>query len=201
MGPIDPGVFDRLASPLLGETVRLVPLTLKHIQALHRAFRDADLWRWQGRQPEDAAETANWVESALREAREHREAPFLIETIQGQLAGTTRYMDLRWHDAGVEIGWTIVFAPFQRSRVNTETKFLLLSRAFEELGCARVQLKTDAKNARSRAAIQRLGASYEGILRSHKRRADGSLRDTAFFSITSSEWPGVKSRLRGILES
>lgn len=199
MGPIEPGAFDRLAGPLVGETVRLVPLALEHIQSLHLAFRDADLWRWQGRQPHDAAETATWVETALQEARQHREAPFVIETLQGQLAGTTRYMDLRWHDAGLEVGWTMVFAPFQRSRVNTEAKFLLLCRAFEELRCARVQLKTDAKNARSRAAIQRIGASYEGILRNHKRRADGSLRDTAFFSITSSEWPEVKTRLLGML--
>lgn len=199
MKAIDPSAYSQLASALIGETLRLVPLTNDHVDSLHEAFRDDDLWHWQGRQPRHLDETAQWVEAALVEARAGREAAFVIETLEGQLAGSTRYLDLRWQDAAVEIGWTMVFAPFRRTRVNTEAKYLLLSRAFDQIGCARVQLKTDSNNARSRAAIQRIGASYEGILRQHKRRADGSLRDTAFFSILSSEWPQVKTRLRSQL--
>lgn len=179
--------------------MRLLPLALGHVEGLHRAFRDTDLWHWQGRQPADLAETSQWVEAALQEARASREVPFVIETLDGHLAGTTRFMDLRLQDAGLEIGWTMVFAPYRRTRVNTEAKFLLLSRAFDEVGCARVQLKTDAKNTRSRTAIQRIGAQFEGIHRRHKRRADGSLRDTVFFSIVAEEWPQVKSRLLELL--
>lgn len=193
--------YSRLAAPLEGQTVRLRPLTGADGDRLHQAFQDPDLWTWQGHHPQSRQETEEWLQAALASAAQQLEVPFLIETQTGQLAGSTRYMDLRWHDAGVEIGWTMVFAPFRRSRVNTEVKYLLLCRAFDELGLARVQLKTDALNARSRAAIERIGARFEGVLRSHKRRSNGTLRDTAFFSILAEEWPGVKARLREKMSS
>ncbi len=189
-----------LAAPLVGQELRLSPMSLAHVAELHTAFGDRDLWTWQGRQPESLAQTRMWVESALSQASQScGEAPFVIHTLEGQLAGTTRYLDIRLSDSAVEIGWTMVFAPFRRTRLNTAAKYLLLGRAFDETGCGRVQLKTDALNLRSRAAIERIGAKFEGILRCHKRRANGTLRDTAFFSITYHEWPGVKKRLESFL--
>ena len=119
---------------------------------------------------------------------------FAIRTTAGELAGITSYLDLRAHDGGVEIGNTMMFASHRRTVANTAAKRLLLGHAFE-CGLDRVALKTDARNLRSRAAIERIGARFEGILRNYQRRADGSLRDTAMFSITASEWPDVRRRL------
>ena len=198
---LSPSAYEQLAAPLHGATIRLVPLDPGHGDQLHQAFQEVDLWRWQGKQPATRQDTTAWIDQALAQAAQRLEVPFVIETHQGELAGATRYLDLRWQDAGVEIGWTMVFSQYRRTRVNTEAKFLLLQRAFEQVGCARVQLKTDALNARSRAAIERLGARFEGIHRCHKRRANGTLRDTAFFSITYLEWPGIKQRLSGFLHS
>lgn len=192
--------YARLAAPVVGQGVRLVPLTHQHVDSLHAAFRDDDLWTWQGKQSKTIAETQLWVESALKLSQSPAsEAPFVVETLDGRLAGTTRYMDIRWADSALEIGWTMVFAPFRRTSLNTEVKYLLLRRAFDEVGCGRVQLKTDALNLRSRKAILRIGAQFEGVHRCHKRRADGSLRDTAFFSITYLEWPEVKLHIESLL--
>jgi RimJ/RimL family protein N-acetyltransferase len=199
-GPLSSECYAKLATPLPGVTVRLLPLAEQHVDSLHSAFREDDLWTWQGKQPETLAETRLWVESALSLAQSPAsEVPFIFESHDGRLAGTTRYMDIRWNDSALEIGWTMVFAPFRRTSVNTEVKYLLLKRAFEEVGCGRVQLKTDALNLRSRAAILRIGAKFEGVHRCHKRRADGTLRDTAFFSITYQEWPEVKLHLESLL--
>jgi N-acetyltransferase len=95
----------------------------------------------------------------------------------------------------VEISWTWIARPWQRTAVNTEAKYLLLRHAFEALGCVRVELKTDAQNERSRTAILRLGAVEEGVLRKHMRTVTGRLRDSVYFSILDDEWPGVKARL------
>lgn len=199
--PLSLEFYAKLAAPLPGTGVRLVPLTGHHVDSLHLAFRDDDLWTWQGKQPQTLTETRLWVESALTIAQSPaNEVPFVVEADDGRLAGTTRYMDIRWHDSALEIGWTMVFAPFRRTAVNTEVKYLLLKRAFEEVGCGRVQLKTDALNLRSRTAILRIGAKFEGVHRCHKRRADGSLRDTAFFSVTYLEWPEVKLHLESLLQ-
>lgn len=180
----------KLSSPLVGKAIRLVPLTREDAPRLHEAFREDDLWTWQGRQPKTLAETQEWIEEALTP----QYVAFLIVTEEGHLAGTTRYLDLRWHDAGVEIGWTMVFAPFRRTRVNTEAKWLLLKRAFDA-GFARVQLKTDRLNERSRKAILRIGAQFEGIMRCAKRRPDGTLRDNAMFAVTFEDWPEVEAAL------
>lgn len=190
---------DRLGAPLMGHGLSLLPLQREHLDALHQAFQEPEMWRWQGKFPETLEDSRAWLEQALAQAEAGLEIPFVLQTAQGQLAGTTRYLDLRWQDSGVEIGWTMVFAAFRRTRVNTLAKYLLLKRAFEEVGCARVQLKTDALNERSRTAIQRLGARFEGIHRCHKRRANGTMRDTAFYSITWQEWPLVRELLESKL--
>ena len=126
-----------------------------------------------------------------------RELPFaVLQEPDGRVVGTTRYLDIRPEHRGLEIGWTFYSTDVWRTRVNTECKFLLLEYAFTTLGMQRVQLKTNALNERSRTAILRIGATFEGILRKHAIRAyDGSIRDTAMYSITDDEWPAVRERL------
>lgn len=120
--------------------------------------------------------------------------PFVI-VVDGEIAGSTRYGDLRLADSGLEIGWTWIHPRYMRTGVNRRMKVLLLTHAFEEMQMERVQLKTDILNVRSQGAITKLGAVREGVLRSHMRRADGTMRDSVMFSITAQEWPAVKANL------
>ena len=122
--------------------------------------------------------------------------PFaIIDRKSGRIAGSSRYLNIAAEHRRLEIGHTFVGAAWQRTAVNSAAKLLLLAHAFERLGCIRIELKTDARNAQSRAAIARLGAKEEGVFRRHMICADGSRRDTVYFSIVSEEWPSIKARL------
>ena len=193
--------LEALAAPLVGRAIRLVPLSERHLGEMDHAFRsDEELWRWMlTAEPRRQLETVDWFERAFRGRIGRTEAPFAIELLDGTLAGTTRYMDIRPNDGGVEIGTTLVFKRHRRTHVNTEAKLLLIGRAFE-CGYVRVAFKTDTRNARSRAAIERLGATYEGVLRSYQRRYDQTVRDTAIYSILVNEWSSVQPRLERLLE-
>jgi RimJ/RimL family protein N-acetyltransferase len=185
---------------LSGVAVRLEPLARAHLPALTPVALDPDLWRVTanfGGTPEAFAE---WLDEALAHQAVGGALPFvLIDPVTDQPIGSTRYGNYDAPSARVEIGWTWVARPWQRTRVNTEAKYLLLRHAFETLALERVELKTDAINARSRAAILRIGATQEGILRRHQRTWDGRLRDTVFFSVLKEEWPAVKARLESML--
>ena len=125
------------------------------------------------------------------------EVPFVIRTqATGQVIGSTRYLDIRRPHRALEIGWTWLGTSFQRTEANTEAKFLLLQHAFEGLGAIRVQLKTDERNIRSQRAIERIGASREGVHRKQMVLWDGFVRNAVFYSITDDEWPLVKSRFQ-----
>jgi RimJ/RimL family protein N-acetyltransferase len=131
---------------------------------------------------------------------ERREAgaqlPFAqVELASGRAVGSTSYLDIAPADGRVEIGWTWLGRPWWRTPLNTEAKLLLLGHAFDTLHLNRVALKTDVRNERSQAAIERIGGVREGVLRAHMIRPDGSLRDTVYFSILASEWPAVRERL------
>lgn len=132
---------------------------------------------------------AGWVTWVARLAREYR------GLAAGTVVGTSSYLDVSEHDARLEIGATAYAPGVWASAVNPETKLLLLRLAFDDLGAGRVNLVTDVRNARSQQAIARLGARYEGTMRRHKRRADGTVRDTVLFSIIAEEWPAVRARL------
>ncbi|MFC8532684.1 GNAT family N-acetyltransferase [Streptomyces sp. NPDC057249] len=180
---------------LTGRHVRVEPLTPAHLDDLFAAGGDDDeVWRWLGgptpRTPEElgATLTALLADPAyLPFAVIHRET--------GRAVGWTTYMDIDVANERLEIGWTWYGRAHWRTAVNTETKLLLLTHAFEDLGMGRVQLKTDHLNDRSQRAIARLGARHEGVLRRHRRRPDGSWRDTVYFSLLAEEWPEAKTRL------
>ena len=188
------------AVTLAGRHVRLEPLSPEHVPALCEAGLDPELWRWTLtliRTPEDMRA---YVETALRERDEGRSLPFAtVDAASGRAIGSTRFGSVSMADGRVEIGWTWVARPWQRTPVNTEAKYLMLRHAFEALGCVRVELKTDALNAKSRAAILRVGASQEGILRKHMRSQEGRMRDTVYFSILDDEWPAVRAGLEARL--
>ncbi|WP_034386637.1 GNAT family N-acetyltransferase [Deinococcus sp. YIM 77859] len=166
----------------------LRPLTAADIPALCALARDcADELRWMGTPPDQPAS----YQAAL-EAPDHM--PFVVE-VGGEVAGSTRYGDIRAAHGGLEIGWTWLHPRWHGSGVNRRMKRQLLAHAFEVLGMERVQLKTDLLNTRSQRAIEKLGAVREGVLRRHMRRPDGTMRDTVMYSVTRDEWPGVAARL------
>lgn len=172
--------------------VRLEPLTAAHAPELHRACADPAVWRWLSTPaPMSAAEMDALVARATADARRLAWAVRL----DGRVVGSTSYLDVDLDVEGLEIGWTFTSPAVWAGVVNPTCKLLLLAHAFDDLGCARVTLKTDALNTRSRAAILRLGASYDGTLRHHRLRSDGSVRDSAYYSVLSSDWPGVRAGL------
>ncbi|MBB4890744.1 GNAT family N-acetyltransferase [Streptomyces netropsis] len=186
---------------LTGRHVRLVPLTMEHLGELFAAGGgDEEVWRWQGPTPHTREEFAAKLGGLLEAADRGEYVPFAVmHRATGQAVGWTTFMDVDTDDERLEIGWTWYGRAFWRTAVNSEAKLLLLTHAFEELGMRRVQLKTDHMNHRSQAAIARLGAQREGVLRHHRRRPDGTWRDTVYFSVLAEEWPAVKARLSALL--
>lgn len=186
---------------LEGNVVRLEPLSLAHVAALARHADDESIWRYMRYgviRTED--QMRRWVEERLQEQAAGSDLPFaVIYMATGEAVGCTRYMEMRRQDRGLEIGGTWYGLAYQRTAVNTECKYLLLRHAFEDLGCVRVQLKTDLRNERSQKAIERIGAVREGVLRNHMMLPDGVLRHSVYYSILDSEWPAVKARLEGML--
>jgi len=187
---------------LEGACVRLEPLARVHLAGLAEVGLDQELWRWIPTPVRTQEEMAAYIEAALGEQERGESLPFAIaEKTTGRAIGSTRYGNIDRTHHRVEIGWTWVAREWQRTAMNTEAKYLLLRHAFETLGCMRVELKTDSLNARSRAAILRIGAREEGIFRNHMITASGRLRHTVYFSIIDSEWPAAKARLEAILSS
>lgn len=185
---------------LQGTHVRLEPLALGHVDALCAVGLDPAIWRWMPNHVREPADMRAFVEECLDAQDAGTAIPFattLRET--GQVVGATRFMNIAPAHRRVEIGGTWIGAAWQRSRVNTEAKYLMLQHAFEHWQCIRVELKTHALNAQSRAAILRLGALEEGTFRKHMVQADGSVRDTVYFSIVDDEWPRVKAHLEAKL--
>ena len=195
---------EMVVSPMMleGAHVRLEPLARVHLAGLAEVGLDEELWRWIPSPVRTEEEMAAYIETALGEQERGESLPFAIaEKTTGRAIGSTRYGNIDRTHHRVEIGWTWVAREWQRTAVNTEAKYLLLKHAFETLGCRRVELKTDALNARSRAAILRIGAREEGIFRNHMITANGRIRHTVYFSIIDAEWPAAKARLEAILSS
>lgn len=185
---------------LQGRHVRLEPLTPEHAAGLAEVGLDDDLWKWIPTPVRTPEEMSAYVHAALQEQATGFTLPFaLIEKSSGRVIGSTRYANIEPAHHRLEIGWTWVARPWQRTAINTEAKYLLLRHAFETLKCMRVELKTDSLNEKSRAAILRIGASQEGIFRNHMMTASGRIRHTVYFSIIDSEWPEAKARLEARL--
>jgi RimJ/RimL family protein N-acetyltransferase len=181
---------------LEGPRLRLEPLAEAHHAAFCAVGLDQDLWHWIPAPVRTPDEMAAYIAHALAEQAHGRALPFaVIEKSSGRVIGSTRFGNIDLDHHRVEIGWTWLARPYQRTAANTEAKYLLLRHAFETLACIRVELKTDSLNQPSRAAIQRIGAREEGILRNHMITASGRIRHTATYSIVDSEWLEVKTDL------
>src|SRR2546428_11101457 len=181
---------------LTGKHIRLEPLSRDHASALVAVAQAPEIWTWMSALPVTPASMEAWIAEALAAQEHGLEYPFtVVRLANDRVVGSTRYMDVQASSKGVEIGWTWYAPEAWGTVVNPEAKYLLLRQAFEEWGAIRVQLKTDLKNVRSQAAIKKLGAKEEGILRSQRFRRDGTIRDSVIFSIIREEWPAVKRAL------
>lgn len=186
----------RLAVPLSGELVSLEPLEEAHADGLWAAAQAPEIWRWLANVGASREYFDRWLELSLSARREGREGVFATRDLGSEaLVGSTRYMAVRPADRALEIGWTWLNPAAWGGGINVEQKLLLLGHAFEELGCVRVELKTDARNERSRGAMAALPARFEGVLRNHMIVPGVGQRDSAYFSVIDSEWPEVRANL------
>jgi RimJ/RimL family protein N-acetyltransferase len=187
---------------LQGNHVRLEPMTEAHAPALAEIGIGQPFWDFMvyGR-INTVDDMRNWVLDVLSREKKGTDLAFVaFHLASGRIAGATRYLNILPNDRGLEIGGTWYGPEFQRTAVNTESKYLLLQHAFETLGCIRVQLKTDSRNERSQKAIERIGAVKEGVLRNHMILPDGYYRHSVYYSILETEWPHVKKRLEEMME-
>ncbi len=191
------------AVTLEGRHVRLEPLSQRHHSDLCAVGLDETIWRWN---PFYVLRTPDDMRAYIAAAqRQHADGVALaFATIckdAARVVGSTRFCNLDAANRHLEIGSTWIAPPWQRTAVNTEAKYLMLRHAFEVLGCIRVEFKTDSLNERSRNAILRLGAQQEGILRNHMVTHTGRFRHSVYFSVIEAEWPAVKARLEGMLNT
>lgn len=181
---------------LRGQHVLLEPLTPAHAAEAHAAVQDGEIWKhWYTAIPAPGMVEAEIARRLDLQARGSM-LPFTVRDAQGGFAGMTTFMNIDAASRRVEIGSTWYRASVQRTGLNTEAKLLLLTHAFEDLGCIAVEFRTHWFNFQSRAAIARLGAKQDGVLRNHVVAPNGTLRDTVVFSIIASEWPTVQAHLR-----
>lgn len=181
---------------LEGRGIRLEPLGLEHRDALAAAAADGNLWELWFTSVPRPEQTEEYIAAALAGLEAGHMLPWAVRELEsGEIIGTTRYHDIVAEIDRVEIGYTWYAKRWQRSHVNTTCKLLLMEHAFDVLGCAVVGWRTDIENTRSQAAIERLGARKDGVIRHHGRRRNGTVRDTVMYSLLASEWSEVRRRL------
>ncbi len=186
---------------LRGRKIALLePMRAEHHDELLEAARDGELWNlWYT--GVGGADTFDYVQAALKSREDHGDMPFTVRRQEdGRVVGSTRFLHVDEKNRRLEIGHTWYSKRMQRTALNTECKLVMLEHAFEKLDCIAVEFRTHWFNFDSRAAIERLGAKQDGVLRNHQLLPNGSLRDTVVFSIIQSEWPAVKAHLRWLLK-
>jgi RimJ/RimL family protein N-acetyltransferase len=185
---------------LEGSLVRLEPLGPRHLEGLCAVGLDPEIWRFTIANVDSQAAMERYLAQALAEQRAGVALPFAtVLRASGEVIGSTRFHSAAPAHRRVEIGWTWLGRAWQRTGANTEAKYLMLRHAFERWNCLRVEFKTSTLNQRSRAALRRIGAVEEGVLRSHMINEDGTVRDSVYFSILQEEWPSVKLRLERMM--
>lgn len=183
-----------------GQHVRLEPLTQDNLSEIQAAAADGELWNLFFTSVPTFEQTQQWLSLALEMQEQQKAIPFVVKNMaDGRIVGATRYCNIDHHHKRLEIGYTWYAKSVQRSGINTECKLLLLTHAFETFDCNAVEFRTDWFNRQSQAAIERLGAKRDGILRNHMILPDGRVRDTVVYSIIRNEWPGVKKNLQYML--
>ncbi|EON73721.1 GNAT family N-acetyltransferase [Lysinibacillus sphaericus] len=181
--------------------VLLKPITKEDVSGVLAAGSFPEIWSYLSTTIEQESDVHNFVDKALTEKMKKKEFPFaIVEKRSGKIVGSTRFMDIDDKHKRLEIGNTWITPTFWRTAVNTNCKYLLLQYCFEVLDLQRVQIKTDLENLRSQRAIERIGATKEGVLRNHMIRKDGTARHTVMYSITLEEWPEVKRHLGELIK-
>jgi N-acetyltransferase len=199
---VEPGFDGPLTARLEGSLVTLEPLAEEHRDGLWEAAGPDEIWPWlarlnRSREYFDAWFDASLATNAAGPGNPTETGAFAVRhTADGGVVGSSRFMSVRRWDRVVEIGWTWFNPAVWGTGVNVETKLLMFTRAFETLGCVRVELKTDARNERSRGAMARLPARFEGVMRKHMIVPDVGQRDSAYFSVIDDDWPAVRAALR-----
>ncbi|WP_108672333.1 GNAT family N-acetyltransferase [Peribacillus acanthi] len=187
---------------LVGERVKLVPMERSHIEGLFKAGSSPEIWTYMSIQVETVSDMERLVEEALAAKEKGTEFPFVVIDLENdKVVGSTRFLNISKGNRSLEIGWTWYSKDVWRTRINTESKYLLLRYCMEHLDSVRVQFKADNRNERSKTAIQRIGATFEGVLRQDRIMPNGYNRDSAYFSIINKEWDTVKARLEGYLQT
>jgi N-acetyltransferase len=197
---VETGFGAPLVDTLPGRLVTLEPLAEEHRDGLWEAAQPDEIWTWLAHLNKSREYFDGWFDASLASTAAEEEGVFAVRRASdGVLVGSSRYLYPRSYNRVVEIGWTWFNPSVWKTGVNVETKLLMLTRAFETLGCVRVELKTDARNERSRGAMARLPAQFEGIMRKHQITPDVGQRDSAYFSIIDEEWPTVRAALEARL--
>jgi RimJ/RimL family protein N-acetyltransferase len=187
---------DELTTRLEGQIVVLEPLAAGHEDGLFAAAQHPEIWTWLAPVGESREYFSAWFAASLAESEAGREGVFVtIDRESGKPIGSTRYLNLREAHRGLEIGWTWLDPSMWRTGANVEAKLLMFEHAFGTLGCMRVELKTDARNERSRAAMEALPAQFEGIARKHMLMPGVGVRDSAYYSVINDDWPEVRANL------
>ncbi|HEX3359769.1 MAG TPA: GNAT family protein [Solirubrobacterales bacterium] len=198
---VEPGFEAPLVDSLRGRLVTLEPLAEAHRDGLWEAAQPDEIWTWLAHLNKSREYFDGWFDTSLASTVAEEEGVFAVRrTSDGVLVGSSRYLYPRPFNRVVEIGWTWFNPSVWKTGVNVETKLLMLTRAFETLGCVRVELKTDARNERSRGAMAALPAQFEGIMRKHQITPDVGQRDSAYFSVIDDEWPSVRAALEARLD-
>jgi RimJ/RimL family protein N-acetyltransferase len=204
---VEQGIEGPLTATLEGRLVTLEPLTEEHRHGLWEAAQPDEIWAWLAQLNKSREFFDYWFDATLASDAAGEGAPGETGTFavrraaDGLLVGTSRYLGVRRWDRVVEVGWTWFNPAVWQTGVNVETKLLMFTHAFEALGCVRVELKTDARNERSRGAMVRLPARFEGIMRKHQITPDVGQRDSAYYSVIDDEWPATRDALRARLDS
>ncbi len=192
--------MEMLNPSLNGSIVSLEPLRAEHMEDLWEAAQPPEIWAWLANLNERERFDL-WMRLTLEAVRAGAEGPFTTRDARtGRAIGSSRYLNVRPADRVVEIGWTWLHPSAWRSGANVEAKLLMMGHAFETLDCVRVEFKTDARNEGSRAALAALPAKFEGVLRNHMIVPDVGQRDSAYYSVIDSEWPGVRENLERRLQ-
>ena len=189
-------MWDQLTTRLNGQIVVLEPLEHRHEEGLFAASQHPEIWTWLAPVGESREYFSTWFAASLAASEAGREGVFAtIDRASGEPIGSTRYLNLREEHRGLEIGWTWLTPSMWRTGANVEAKLLMFEHAFGTLGCMRVELKTDARNERSRAAMAALPAQFEGIARKHMLMPGIGVRDSADYSVIDDDWPEVRANL------